>query len=175
MKKNRKIRLVITITAFALIAVACVVIIVIIRRDGSQEEPQLSVPEIAANAPESGFDQWLYGGKYAYQGYWENRMPNGDGWLSCQMSYGSLKISGNWVDGLADGEIEITLRPNTSEEADYFQLVYQFTVENGRVPETISQPALEIGILWEITPDFLFGVPPWIDFWVDPESIPGPG
>ena len=172
-KKKRSPAFVATVVVLIVVIGAAIAFFVLRAnpKDSESDDSQPEVLAIAANAPESGIGQWLYG-QYYYMGNWGDRMPNGEGTLTCQKNYGFLTIKGNWVNGLADGEIEVALEPNFGEGVEYYHLVYQFSVSEGRVPETISRISSETWSEWEIVPEFLFGVPPWYEFWIDPESLP---
>ena len=172
-KKKRSPASVATVVALIVVIGAAIAFFVLRANpeDGGPDDAQPEIPSVAANAPESGIGWWMYG-QYTYAGDFENHMPNGDGKLICQKSYGFLTIEGNWIDGLADGEIEVILEPYFDEGVEYYQLIYQFSVSEGRVPETISRISSETWSEWEIVPEFLFGVPPWYEFWIDPESLP---
>jgi len=119
-------------------------------------------------APQDGWGTWVYH-NYRYEGFFKNGLPNGEGVLSSQHGHTVKEISGNWVDGYADGEIIYKSTPTSTMTPRTFV----FTVENGRVPSAINVFSLEENGMIELTPEnYLIGVPPWAEVDTDPTLEP---
>ncbi len=141
----------------------------------AEPSPEGYVGELDEGGKRTGFGTWVHQ-NYRYEGYWENDMPNGQGTLYCALDTYDPAVSlvqGNWVDGLAEGDVTY-YQWNAYELApDFWQhtptrsqkKAYPLEVKGG-VPlkdETLYDSTEEKVPLEVRTTELLAGVPPFAE------------
>ena len=129
--------------------------------------------ELDENGLFTGWGVWNYP-KYniRYEGYFENGAPNGEGTMYEYPDDYWVHVTqqGQWVNGIAHGELKISAYGLYGENRDKEQIeTVVFEVVNGSTPSNIIVPVetnMEINIdnppTMEISSESVYGVPPWV-------------